>query len=96
MKIPFKVDLNGKVALVTGGGGVLCSEFAKALAANGAKVAVCDLRVEAAEKVVDEIVKDGGTAIAVGANVLDKRLAVRTLDATGDDGANGERLVGLS
>ena len=72
MKIPFKVDLNGKVALVTGGGGVLCSEFAKALAANGAKVAVCDLRVEAAEKVVDEIVKDGGTAIAVGANVLDK------------------------
>ena len=72
MKIPFKVDLSGKVALVTGGGGVLCSEFARALAANGAKVAVCDLRAEAAEKVVEEIKKDGGCAIAVAANVLDK------------------------
>lgn len=72
MKLPFNVDLSGKVALVTGGGGVLCSEFAKALAANGAKVAVCDLRAEAAQKVVDDITKDGGTAIAVEANVLDK------------------------
>ena len=72
MKLPFKIDLSGKVALVTGGGGVLCSEFAKALAASGAKVAVCDLRADAAQKVVDEITKDGGTAIAVGANVLDK------------------------
>ena len=72
MKLPCKIDLSGKVALVTGGGGVLCSEFAKALAASGAKVAVCDLRVDAAQKVVDEITKDGGTAIAVGANVLDK------------------------
>lgn len=72
MKLPFKIDLSGKVALVTGGGGVLCSEFAKALAASGAKVAVCDLRADAAQKVVDEITKDGGTAISVGANVLDK------------------------
>ncbi len=72
MKLPFKIDLGGKVALVTGGGGVLCSEFAKALAASGAKVAVCDLRVDAAQKVVDEITADGGTAVAVGANVLDK------------------------
>lgn len=72
MKLPFKIDLSGKIALVTGGGGVLCSEFAKALAASGAKVAVCDLRADAAQKVVDEITKDGGTAIAVGANVLDK------------------------
>ena len=72
MKLPFKIDLSGKVALVTGGGGVLCSEFAKAIAASGAKVAVCDLRADAAQKVVDEITKDGGTAIAVGTNVLDK------------------------
>lgn len=72
MKVPFNVNLSGKVALVTGGGGVLCSEFAKALAANGAKVAVCDLRIEAAEKVVAEIEKDGGTAMAIAANVLDK------------------------
>jgi NAD(P)-dependent dehydrogenase (short-subunit alcohol dehydrogenase family) len=40
MKLPFKIDLKDKVAVVTGGGGVLCSTFAKALAQNGAKVAV--------------------------------------------------------
>ena len=72
MKLPFRIDLSDKVALVTGGGGVLCSEFAKALAANGAKVAVCDLREEAAQKVVDEIIAEGGKAMAVAANVLDK------------------------
>ena len=71
-KLPFNVDLSNKTALVTGGGGVLCSEFAKALAACGANVAVCDLRPEAAQKVVDEIIADGGKAIAVAANVLEK------------------------
>lgn len=72
MKLPFKIDLNGKVAVVTGGGGVICSEFSKALAAVGAKVAVCDLKVDAAQKVVDDITAAGGTAIAVEANVLKK------------------------
>lgn len=64
-------DLSGKVAVVTGGGGVLCSDFSKTLAAAGAKVAVCDLRKEAAQAVADEIVAAGGVAIAVGMNVLD-------------------------
>ena len=72
MKLPFRIELKDKVAVVTGGGGVLCSEFARALAACGAKVAVCDLRLEAAQKVADMIIADGGTAIAVAANVLDK------------------------
>ena len=72
MKLPFKIDLNGRIAVVTGGGGVLCSEFARALAASGAKVAVCDLRLDAAQKVADTIAAEGGTAIAVAANVLDK------------------------
>lgn len=72
MKLPFKIDLSGKCAVVTGGGGVLCSGFSKALAACGAKVAVCDLRLEAAQKVVDEITADGGCAMAVEANVLDR------------------------
>ena len=72
MKLPFKIDLDGKIAVVTGGGGVLCAEFARALAASGAKVAVCDLRLEAAEKVAKEITEDGGIAVAIAANVLDK------------------------
>lgn len=72
MNLPIKIDLTDKVAVVTGGGGVLCSHFAKALAMCGAKVAVCDLRVDAAQTVVDEIIAEGGNAIAVEANVLDR------------------------
>lgn len=67
----MKVDLNGKVAVVTGGGGILCSVMAKSLADAGAKVAILDLKEEAAKKVADEIVKAGGKAIGVAANVLD-------------------------
>lgn len=65
-------DLSGKAAVVTGGGGVLCSGFSKTLAEAGAKVAVCDLRLEAAEKVATEIREVGGEAMAVEMNVLDK------------------------
>lgn len=64
-------NLKGRVAVITGGGGVLCSGFAKDLASFGVKVAVLDLREDAAQKVVDEINSDGGTALAVGCNVLE-------------------------
>ena len=69
--VPLNFDLAGKTAVVTGGGGVLCSGFSKTLAAAGARVAVCDLRLEAAEKVADDIRGNGGDAIAVAMNVLD-------------------------
>ncbi len=68
----MNVDLNGKVALVTGGGGVLCGCMAKALAESGAKVAVADLKKEAAEGVVKEIEAAGGVALAVACNVLER------------------------
>lgn len=64
-------NLKGRVAVVTGGGGVLCGDFAKALARQGVKVAVLDLNEAAAQKVVDEITVAGGEAIAVGCNVLE-------------------------
>lgn len=67
----MKVDLTGKVAVVTGGGGILCGIMAKSLAASGAKVAILDLRLENAQKVADEIVAAGGVAIGVAANVLE-------------------------
>jgi len=73
MKLPFKIDLNNKVAVVTGGGGVLCAEFAAALAANGAKVAVLDLNGEAAEKVAAKLREEGAIAIGVSANVLERK-----------------------
>ncbi|MCT4543548.1 MAG: SDR family oxidoreductase [Vallitalea sp.] len=68
--------LDDKVVVITGGGGVLGSFFAKELASNGAKVAVLDLRLEAAEEVVSEIVKMGNKAIAVACNVLDKESVI--------------------
>ncbi len=60
-----------KVAVLTGAGGVLCSTMAEYLAQNGARVAVLDLKIEAAEEVADRIKKNGGTAIGVKANVLE-------------------------
>ena len=72
MKLPFMIDLKGKTAVVTGGGGVLCSAFAQAIAQTGAAVAVLDLNEEAAKKVADRINEDGGKAIGIAANVLEK------------------------
>ena len=73
MKLPFKVDLRSSVAVVTGAGGVLMSEFAKALAECGAKVALLDINYDAAKKFADEI---GKNAIAVKCNCLDKQSIV--------------------
>lgn len=71
MKLPFEIDLNGKVAVVTGGGGVICGEFAKALAKCGAKIAILNLDKANGDKVADEIKNNGGCAISIVANVLD-------------------------
>jgi NAD(P)-dependent dehydrogenase (short-subunit alcohol dehydrogenase family) len=64
--------LNNKVAVVTGGAGVLGGYWVDALAACGAKVAVLDRDLANAEKKADEVIKNGGMAIGVEANVLDK------------------------
>jgi NAD(P)-dependent dehydrogenase (short-subunit alcohol dehydrogenase family) len=66
------VDLKGKTAVVTGGGGVLCSCMAKALADMGAAVAVTDLHEESAQQVADQIKARGGRSMGVPCNVLDK------------------------
>ena len=72
MKLPYALDLTGKVAVVTGAAGVLCSDFSRALAKCGAKVALLDINETVAKQIADEIVADGGQAIAVKANCLDK------------------------
>lgn len=65
-------DLTDKVAVITGAGGVLCGTMSRALAGAGAKVAVLDLVESAAQKVADKIKSDGGSAIVVKCNVLEK------------------------
>ncbi len=76
----LNTNLCGKVAVVTGAGGVLCSYFAKVLARAGAKVALLDLNEEAAKQFADEIVAEGGIAKAYGCNVLDKAICYGVAD----------------
>ena len=70
----LNTDLSGKVAVVTGAGGVLCSAFSKTLARAGAKVALLDLNYESAKKCADEIIANGGIAKAYSCNVLDREI----------------------
>jgi NAD(P)-dependent dehydrogenase (short-subunit alcohol dehydrogenase family) len=64
--------LEGKTAVVTGGGGVLCSYMAVALSQFGVKVAVLDMKQEAAQTVADQINSQGGRAMSIVCDVLDK------------------------
>lgn len=76
----LNTDLTGKVAVVTGAGGVLCSAFSKVLARAGAKVALLDLNVEAAQGYADEITAEGGVARAYKCDVLDKGICYAVAD----------------
>ncbi len=71
-ELPFVTNLKDKVVVITGAGGVLCSLMGKALACCGAKVAIMDLHLTSAQKVVDEITSEGYIAKAYEANCLDK------------------------
>ena len=72
MKLPFEINLKNKVVVITGAGGVICSHLAKAVASCGAKVALLDLNVAAAEAQALIIRAEGGIAKGFEANVLNK------------------------
>ena len=84
MSVPLNIDLKNKVAVVTGGGGILCSSMAAALAECGAKVAILDLRLENAQKAAEAIKKNGGEAIGIAANVLEKESLLAAHQAVKD------------
>jgi NAD(P)-dependent dehydrogenase (short-subunit alcohol dehydrogenase family) len=84
-ELPLNTDLTGKVIVITGAGGVICSELAKALAAAGGKVALLDLNLDKAQSFADEIVKDGGIAKGYKANVLDKASLAECHEAIKND-----------
>lgn len=77
MKLPFSIDLSNKVAVITGAGGVLMSEFARALAASGAKVALLDVNARAAEEVAASI---GENALAIPTDCLSKADILRAAE----------------
>lgn len=70
-------DIKGKVAVITGATGVLGNVMAREMARRGAKLAVISTTKERAEKLAEEINSQGGTAIGVAANVLDKESLIQ-------------------
>jgi NAD(P)-dependent dehydrogenase (short-subunit alcohol dehydrogenase family) len=85
--IPKLFDLSNRVAIVTGGAGLLGAEFCQTLAEAGAKVVVADIDAQASIRLVESIKRNGGQAISVKANVTDagsvSALVSTTLDAFG-------------
>lgn len=74
MNLPFVVeDLKDKVVVITGAGGVLCGGLAEPIARCGAKVALLDLNLEAAQRVANGLTAQGLVAKAFECNVLDKQ-----------------------
>ncbi len=79
--------LQGKIAVITGGGGILCGAFAAGLARQGVKVAILDLAAEKANAAADKIRQSGGEALGIACDVLNKDSVIqaknRVLEAYG-------------
>ncbi len=80
MNVKDPYDLSGKVAVLTGGAGVLCSTMARAFVDHGAKVAILDINSQAAEQLAQQLRARGGKAIPVQVDVLDKASVERAAD----------------
>jgi len=69
--LPLTHDFTGKVVVITGAGGVLCGNMARAYARAGAKVAALDLNEEAVRKLAEEMKAEGHICLGYKANVLE-------------------------
>ena len=69
--LPLTHDFPGKVVVITGAGGVLCGNMARAYARAGAKVAALDLNEEAVKKLAEEMKAEGHICLGYKANVLE-------------------------
>ncbi|MDO4228699.1 MAG: SDR family oxidoreductase [Capnocytophaga sp.] len=77
----YQLNLKGKVAVITGGGGVLCSTIAKALASYGVKTAIMDINEEVAQRVASDISATYEVAsVGICADVLSKESLEKSLD----------------
>ena len=77
-----RFDLEGRRAVITGGGGALCGAMADALGSMGVKVAVLDISLEKAEARAQAVIRSGGSALAFACDVLDQAQLRGCCDAT--------------
>lgn len=96
----MNINLENKVAVISGAGGTLCSEMARNLAIQGAKVALLGRRIDSLKKVEHQILQEGGTVISVSTDVTQQQQVenanTRILEAFGPcdiliNGAGGNR-----
>ncbi len=76
----MELGLNGRVALITGGGGALGSEMARAFVSEGVSVAICDIDKDAADTIVSEVAKLGGKAVSIKSDITKKDDAIRAVE----------------
>lgn len=81
----MRFDLSGKVAVITGGGGILCSTIAEALAREGVRCVILDIAEDKAKRTLELVRKAGSDGLALATNVLKRdeleRAAEETLKA---------------
>ncbi|MBQ4113175.1 MAG: SDR family oxidoreductase [Clostridia bacterium] len=74
LNLPLNIDYTGKVVVITGAGGLICSAMARAFAQSGAKVAALDLNEEAVKALAEELCAEGFICKGYKANVLDPEM----------------------
>ena len=81
LNLPLNIDYTGKVVVITGAGGLICSAMARAFAQSGAKVAALDLNEEAVKTLAEELTAEGFTCRGYKANVLDPEMLAAVHEA---------------